>query len=72
MVAFTERAVGKRFMSAILIADAKHTMSDVWITITVIGGLIGVWFGYQWLDIVLAHTLYLFTWRQFQSIILNN
>lgn len=53
-VAFTEHAVGKRVMSAILIADAKHTMSDVWITITVIGGLIGVWFGYQWLDIVLA------------------
>ena len=47
-VAFTERAVGKRFMSAILIADAKHTMSDVWITITVIGGLIGVWLGLQW------------------------
>ncbi|MEM7554484.1 MAG: cation diffusion facilitator family transporter, partial [Cyanobacteria bacterium P01_A01_bin.84] len=53
-VAFTERAVGKRIGSAILIADAKHTMSDVWITITVIAGLIGIWLGYQWLDIVLA------------------
>jgi cation diffusion facilitator family transporter len=38
-----------------LIADAKHTMSDIWVTISVIGGLVGVWwFGYQWLDVVLA------------------
>jgi len=53
-VAFYERRVGLRLNSKILIADAKHTMSDVWITITVMGGLIGVWKGLQWLDIVLA------------------
>lgn len=53
-VAFYERAVGKRVGSPILLADAAHTMSDVWVTITVIGGLIGVWVGYQWLDVVLA------------------
>ena len=50
-VAFYERNVGQRVGSPILIADAKHTMSDVWVTITVIGGLIGVWLGSQWLDI---------------------
>ncbi|MDZ7958000.1 MAG: cation diffusion facilitator family transporter [Aulosira sp. DedQUE10] len=53
-VTFYERSVGKRVGSPILIADATHTMSDVWVTITVIGGLIGVWLGYQWLDVVLA------------------
>ncbi len=53
-VAFYERYVGRRVGSAILIADAQHTMSDIWVTIAVIGGLIGVWLGYQWLDIVLA------------------
>lgn len=53
-VAFYESAVGKRLGSAILIADAKHTMSDIWVTISVIGGLIGVWLGFQWLDLVLA------------------
>jgi cation diffusion facilitator family transporter len=53
-VAFYERSVGRRVGSQILIADATHTMSDVWVTISVIGGLIGVWLGYQWLDIVLA------------------
>ncbi len=53
-VAFYERAVGKRVGSSILIADATHTMSDIWVTISVIGGLIGVWLGYQWMDLVLA------------------
>ena len=53
-VAFYERAVGQRVKSPILIADAKHTMSDIWVTISVIGGLIGVWLGVQWLDLVLA------------------
>jgi cation diffusion facilitator family transporter len=53
-VTFYERNEGKRVGSPILIADATHTMSDVWVTITVIGGLIGVSLGYQWLDVVLA------------------
>ena len=53
-VAFYERRVGHRLGSQILIADAHHTMSDIWITIAVIGGLIGIWRGLQWLDIVLA------------------
>ena len=46
--------MGKRVSSPILIADAKHTMSDVWVTITIIFGLVGVWLGYWWLDILLA------------------
>ncbi|EGK87706.1 cation transporter [Microcoleus vaginatus PCC 9802] len=47
-VTFYERRVGKRLGSAILVADAQHTMSDVWVTIMVIGGLIGVWQGQVW------------------------
>ncbi|NJM99010.1 MAG: cation transporter [Phormidesmis sp. RL_2_1] len=53
-VAFYERRVGLRLGSNILIADAQHTMSDIWITMAVLGGLIGVWMGVQWLDLVLA------------------
>jgi cation diffusion facilitator family transporter len=53
-VTFYERHVGVKVGSPILIADAKHTMSDIWVTISVIGGLIGVWLGYQWLDVGLA------------------
>jgi cation diffusion facilitator family transporter len=55
LVAFYERSVGMRVGSPILLADAKHTMSDVWVTISVMAGLIGVWtLGYQWLDVALS------------------
>ena len=54
-VAFYERRVGTKLGSNILIADAQHTMSDIWITIAVLAGLIGVWAAdIQWLDVVLA------------------
>lgn len=60
-VAFYERQVGRRVGSPILIADARHTLSDVWVTITVLAGLIGVWQArllnlpqLQWLDVILA------------------
>ncbi len=54
-VAFYERRVGRRINSPILIADAHHTMSDVWVTIAVLAGLVGIWMlNYTWLDVVLA------------------
>lgn len=60
-VAFYERSVGRRVGSPILIADAKHTMSDIWVTIAVLVGLFGVWQGellgwpqLGWLDVVLS------------------
>lgn len=54
-VAFYERRVGTKLKSTILLADAHHTMSDVWITITVLAGLVGVWiWQIQWLDLILA------------------
>jgi cation diffusion facilitator family transporter len=54
-VAFYERHIGREVQSPILLADAKHTMSDVWITISVLAGLIGVWIlRWQWLDVVLS------------------
>jgi cation diffusion facilitator family transporter len=54
-VAFYERHMGKKVGSPILIADAQHTMSDIWVTITVLVGLIGIWiWGLQWLDVALA------------------
>lgn len=54
IVAVYERRVGVRLGSQLLIADAHHTMSDIWITIVVIAGLIGVWRGLGWLDIAMA------------------
>ncbi len=63
LVTFYERRVGHRVGSNVLIADAHHTMSDVWITMTVIAGLIGVWSGYQWLDVLLAFPVALLVFR---------
>ncbi|MEL7038988.1 MAG: cation diffusion facilitator family transporter [Cyanobacteria bacterium J06592_8] len=60
-VAYYERYMGQRLGSALLVADAKHTMSDIWTTLMVIAGLIGVWLGRKYnlpklqvLDVVMA------------------
>lgn len=72
-VAFYERRVGHRVGSPILIADAKHTMSDVWVTISVLAGLIGVWiFDLQWLDIILAFPVALLVFWSGWSVIREN
>ncbi len=71
-VAFYERAVGKRVGSSILIADATHTMSDIWVTISVIGGLIGVWLGYQWMDLILAFPVALLVFWSGWSVLKEN
>jgi cation diffusion facilitator family transporter len=49
-VVFYERRAGKRLSSDVLLADAHHTMSDLLTSATVIVALIGVRFGYLWLD----------------------
>ena len=41
---------GRRLSSEVLRADAKHTRSDVLTTGTVLGALLGVWWGYPLLD----------------------
>lgn len=78
-VAFYERHVGQQVGSSILIADAKHTMSDVWVTITVLAGLIGIWQGnvlnlpqLQWLDVVLAFPVALLVFQSGWSVIKDN
>lgn len=72
-VAFYERREGMRVGSAILIADAKHTMSDIWVTISVIGGLIGIWaWGLQWLDVVLAFPVAILVFYSGWSVLKDN
>ena len=54
-VAVYERRAGHRFHSPLLLADAEHTLGDIWITLGVLGGALGLWwFGWQWIDIALA------------------
>lgn len=78
-VTFYERNVGQRIGSSILVADAKHTMSDVWVTILVMAGLIGVWQGrvrdlpqLQWLDVVLAFPVALLVFRSGWEVLREN
>ena len=49
-----ERWQGKVHNSKLLLADARHTLSDVGITIVVLLGLWGVQQGWGWLDTALA------------------
>lgn len=54
-VATYERRAGRRLNSPLLIADAHHTFGDIWITLGVLAGAIGMWWlGWQWLDVALA------------------
>lgn len=72
-VAFYERSVGHKVGSPILIADAQHTMSDIWVTISVLVGLIGIWvWNVQWLDVVLAFPVALLVIRSGWSVIRSN
>jgi cation diffusion facilitator family transporter len=49
-----ERREGRRLQSSLLLADAHHTLSDVWVTLLVLAGLVGISWGWGWLDAVLA------------------
>ncbi len=54
-VAWYERRAGQRLNSPLLLADAHHTFGDIWITLGVLIGSIGLWLlGWQWLDVALA------------------
>lgn len=78
-VAFYERRVGKQVNSPILIADAKHTMSDIWVTIIVIAGLVGIWQAenlsipqLRWLDVILAFPVALLVFQSGWEVISEN
>jgi cation diffusion facilitator family transporter len=53
VVSYEQRA-GRRLHSEVLLADAKHTRSDVLTSGAVLGALIGVWLGYPILDPLVA------------------
>ncbi|PZO39906.1 MAG: cation-efflux pump [Leptolyngbya sp.] len=71
-VAFYERRVGLELNSKILVADAHHTMSDIWTTIVVIAGLIGVWYGLTWLDVGLAFPVALLVFKSGWTVLREN
>ena len=57
-LALYERREGRRLQSHLLMADARHTTSDIWTTVIVLLGLTGAWwFQVNWLDVALAAPL---------------
>ena len=49
-----ELRAGRQLGSEVLQADAMHTRSDVLTSATVVAALVGVWWGFPWLDPVAA------------------
>lgn len=45
---------GKALNSKLLQADARHTLSDVWVTVVLLVGMWGIRWGWSWLDLALA------------------
>lgn len=70
-VVFYERRAGARLQSEVLLADAFHTLSDLLTSATVIVALIGVQYGYLWLDpaaaLVVAAFIGYACWEIFRS-----
>jgi len=70
-VVFYERRAAARLKSDVLLADAHHTLSDLLTSATVILALIGVQYGYGWLDPVAAVVVAAFIgyacWEIFRS-----
>ena len=78
-VAFYERKVGRKINSSILIADAKHTMSDIWVTLLVMAGLVGMWQAQawnlpqlKWLDVILAFPVAILVFRSGWEVLQDN
>lgn len=53
-VSLYEHRRGQTLQSEILLADAKHTRTDVGVSLTVLAGLLGIQWGLGWLDAVVT------------------
>lgn len=79
LVTTYEHRMGRRLGSSILIADARHTLSDVWVTTLVLLGLIAVWQGQVWhiawmgwLDVALSFPVALLVLRSGWQVLREN
>ena len=64
-----EARAGRRLNSMVLAADAAHTRSDLFVTISVIGALIGTGLGFAWLDPLVAGVVVVLLFRAAFSIL---
>jgi cation diffusion facilitator family transporter len=68
-IVILETRAGKRLNSQILVADATHTKTDLFITGSVVASLVGVWLGLTWLDPLVASAVVLVILRAAFSIL---
>jgi cation diffusion facilitator family transporter len=54
LVVVLEKRSGQRLQSDILLADARHTQTDLYVTGSVLLSLVGIYLGWKWLDLVVA------------------
>lgn len=62
-LAWYEGRAGRRLNSAVLLADAAQTRSNLWVTLSVIAALIGAQLGWPWLDPLAAFFVMLLIFR---------
>lgn len=60
VVTRVERHYGRKYKSSLLLADASHTMSDVYVTLAVLVSLALVWLGYPRADGLIALAVMVF------------
>lgn len=53
-VTLWERRAGRQLHSSLLMADSRHTLTDIFVSISVIGSLVAVWIGWNWADLVVS------------------
>jgi cation diffusion facilitator family transporter len=53
-VTIWERRAGRELNSTLLIADSRHTLTDIFVSLSVIGSLFAVWIGLNWADLVVS------------------
>jgi cation diffusion facilitator family transporter len=72
VVVALKAAVGWLTGSLSLMADARHTLSDIWTTVVVIVGLIGISLGWQWLDVALTFPVALLVFKSGWQVLREN
>ena len=73
LLASYERSEGRRLNSQLLLADARHTTSDIWTTVMVLLGLAGaVWLRQSWFDVAVAIPLCLLLVRACWTVLRDN
>ena len=72
LIVFLETKAGKKYQSDILLADAVHTKTDLFVTTSVVISLVGIWLGWAWLDIVTASGVVILILKASFSILKNS